>query len=53
MISAGPDTNAVAIKRGASNAMFQKGRAELAANRKAVTVWMEMAQNIASTTKGK
>ena len=49
MINAGPDTKAVAMKRGASSAMCQNGREELAENRKAVTVWIEMAQKIART----
>ncbi len=53
MISAGPEANADAINRGPSSAVCQNGRAGLAENRKAVTVWIEIAQNIAITTNGK
>ena len=53
MANAGPEENAEEIKRGASKALCQKGRPVFAEYRKAVTVWIEMAQKMASTMKGK
>ena len=53
MISAGPEVNADARKRGPRIAVCQKGRATLDEKRNAVTVWIEIAQKIDSTTAGK
>ena len=53
MAIAGPEQNAEAMKRGASSALCQKGRPVLAEYRKAVTVWIVMAQKIASMTNGR
>ncbi len=54
MISnAGPAVNAEAINRGASKEVCQTGRDIFEENKKSVMVWMEMAHNMASTTKAK
>ena len=53
IVRAGPDTNADAMKRGPSSAVRQNGRAVLAENKKAVTVWIEIAQNMTTTTSAK
>ena len=46
MSNAGPEENAEARKRGASTAVIQNGRAPRPEYRKAVTVWMLIAQGI-------
>ena len=53
MISAGPEAKADAMKRGPSSGEFQNGRAAFDEKRNAVTVWIEIAQKIATTTTGK
>jgi hypothetical protein len=53
IISAGPEAKAEAMKRRARRALCQNGRALLEDSRNAVTVWMEMAQKMATMTKGK
>ncbi len=51
--TAGPEQNAVVKNLGASNALFQKGRAGKALYRNAVTVWIAIAAGILSKTIGK
>ena len=52
-ISAGPEAKAEAMKRGARRALCQYGRAEFDEYMNAVTVWIDIAQKIASSTQGK
>ena len=52
MMSAGPAVNAEARKRGPTIAEFQNGRPPSPTYRNAVTVWIEIAQTIATNTNG-
>ena len=52
IITAGPEQNAPARKRGARIEAFQKGLAERPLNRKAVTVWMLIAQGMERIISG-
>ena len=52
-INAGPAVKAEARKRGPSTAVCQNGRATFDEKRNAVTVWIEIAQAIETSTAGK